>query len=218
MKMKTIAMAVLIAASPGVFAAAGGEGGNTGCNGQGNPNSPCEPTDNGGGSDPTGYGNIAKANSRSISNSNARSNSKSIGVGVGVGGDASSRSRAAGGNSNVSTNVTVEGTDFDDYVASTNHISPEPTAPCIVTGGAHLGVPGFIGGASGGIVDRNCEMRENIRLGLSSDNMQTKQLANNVLQAKLVQDLEEITEERRLKVNETRSSDDNVWAFQDLGG
>jgi hypothetical protein len=46
--MKTIIMIALLALAGNAYAVQGGEGNNTGCNGQGNPNSPCEGNDNGG--------------------------------------------------------------------------------------------------------------------------------------------------------------------------
>jgi hypothetical protein len=50
-------MVAMLALSGAAFAQSGGEGNNTGCNGQGNPNSPCVPGDTGGGGDPRDGGN-----------------------------------------------------------------------------------------------------------------------------------------------------------------
>lgn len=45
--MRVLAIVVLLMASLTAYAGQGGEGNNTGCNGQGNPNSPCEGNHNG---------------------------------------------------------------------------------------------------------------------------------------------------------------------------
>lgn len=50
MKKLVIVTSILMALGSPAFAAKGGEGNNTGCNGQGNPSSPCEPTNPGGSS------------------------------------------------------------------------------------------------------------------------------------------------------------------------
>jgi hypothetical protein len=82
--MKQTLLVVLMAASFGVLAATGGEGGNTNCNGVGNPNSPCVGTggsngNNGGGgsSGGTGVGEAeAKADSKASSRSNSNATNK----------------------------------------------------------------------------------------------------------------------------------------------
>ena len=54
-KTRWMVVVVMLAFSLPVYANGGGEGNNTGCNGQGNPNSPCETGGGGnGGGDPTG--------------------------------------------------------------------------------------------------------------------------------------------------------------------
>lgn len=73
---------------------------------------------------------------------------------------------------------------------SVNAIAPPSTAPCYVGVGASVNLPGFGGGLSGGIYDKECEIRETVRIGLMGDAL-TKNLANQVLQNKLLGYLEE---------------------------
>jgi hypothetical protein len=71
MRLILVILASLMLAAP-VYANGGGEGNNTGCNGVGNPNSPCEQDDgNGGGGDPTGGTNT---NTNTNSNTNTNTN------------------------------------------------------------------------------------------------------------------------------------------------
>jgi len=75
---------------------------------------------------------------------------------------------------------------YEDYAAPGYAPSINATVPCAipVTGG--LTLPG-VGGLSGGsaYVDEECEVREAVRLGLSSNDAATQDLANQLLRAKL---------------------------------
>lgn len=221
---KTIMAVALLSVA---FATAQASPGDDGCVGNcgdnnGNPGGNST-TNSGDNSNSSVNSNAARAlaGASAGANSNAASNSTSTGLGIGLAGDSNSDANATSGN--VSNSTTVEGTDFDDYVASTNHISPEPTAPCVVTGGAHFGVPGFIGGASGGIIDKKCEMREAVRIGLAGD-ATSKRMANEVIQNDLQGYLDEANEEKAVNAYQTPpasdsvASESNVWAFQNLGG
>ena len=67
-------LASLLLAAP-ALATPGGEGGNSNCQGVGNPNSPCQPSDNDGGSQPNGNsGSDTNANNNNIQNSNTNEN------------------------------------------------------------------------------------------------------------------------------------------------
>ena len=67
-------LACLLLAAP-ALATPGGEGGNSNCQGVGNPNSPCQPSDNDGGSQPNGNsGSDTNANNSNIQNSNINEN------------------------------------------------------------------------------------------------------------------------------------------------
>ena len=88
------------------YAEPGGEGGNTNCQGQGNPNSPCEPGTPGngnGGQGGAGGAGGAGGNASSSSSSNAASSASATGLGVGVGigishgGSSTSSSSSQGG-------------------------------------------------------------------------------------------------------------------------
>lgn len=74
------------------YAAAGGEGNNTNCNGQGNPNSPCVPGGTTGGAG--GQGGTGGAGG---AGGNATAGAIGVGVGVGIGGRGGNAT-AAGGN------------------------------------------------------------------------------------------------------------------------
>lgn len=83
------------------FADNGGEGNNTGCNGQGNANSPCQPGTPGGGTDP---------GTPVVNNGGAGGNGIGVGVGIGIGvGVASADASATAVNStevrNTNTNL-----------------------------------------------------------------------------------------------------------------
>ena len=67
-------LASLLLAAP-ALATPGGEGGNSNCQGVGNPNSPCQPSDNDGGSQPNGNsGSDTNANNNNNQNSNINEN------------------------------------------------------------------------------------------------------------------------------------------------
>lgn len=68
------------------------------------------------------------------------------------------------------------------------------TAPCYVGISAGVGVPGFSGSVGSAIYDKECEVREVVRLGLEG-NQETQILANQVLQGKLMSYLKEEMEE-----------------------
>jgi hypothetical protein len=145
--MRVIIIAMLMALSFNVYATQGGEGNNTGCNGQGNPNSPCEGNDNGVGTYgyPRGVGEYGAIDARS---------------------DASA---SAGASSSSDNNVTIteEASDLRD-------LAPPIAAPSMgVVGGEYsclkaysggISLPGF-GGVLGGMkMDKNCDARVTAKL------------------------------------------------------
>lgn len=152
--------AVVMLAWGGFAYAAGGEGNNTGCNGQGNPNSPCQQVNNGGNGGNGGQGGSggtakskANATAVSVSGSTAQSNASANGVYTGsyVGGD---------------TSVKVDGTSFERYApgASAPALTSAGTGVCL--GSVSVGLSGPMAGASFGItkVDKGCERRSGAAL------------------------------------------------------
>lgn len=168
------------------YATSGGEGNNTGCNGRGNPNSPCEGTPGAGGQGGTGgQGGSGGAGGRG---GNAAAGAVAVGVGVGVGGQGghggnataaggNARARggsatAAGGNGtggNATVTVQNGGAGGNGSQSGTYRVANVPDAyappiggganPCTV--GVSLGGSLVGGGASAGITwnDDDCEAR-----------------------------------------------------------
>lgn len=134
-----------------------------------------------------------------------------VGIGVGIGNasasassaSAASSSAAATVNSSVSSaqstsqsnnnsqNVYVQDTkqDYSDtykkYTPTAVAPSINATTPCLIPISGAFGVPGLSVGGGSGVLDKGCEERELIRLGLASDHRDTWNLANTLLQARL---------------------------------
>lgn len=99
-------------------------------------------------------------------------------------------SNASGGTSTVTNNIDYSSqgdysSTYDEYTPSAVAPPVYTTAPCYVGISAGVGIPGFSGSVGGAIYDKECEVRETVRLGLSSGNPETTALANEVLQARL---------------------------------
>lgn len=145
MKTSTFLIAATLIASLQTIPvwAKGGEGSNTGCNGVGNPNSPCAPSGGAGGS--SSIGDVKNTNDNTNANNNLNTNSNNnlntstgIGVGVGVGtggaggeggrggrgGDAASdaSANAAGGNATGGNAQGGQGGSAKSYSALSNDI------------------------------------------------------------------------------------------------
>ena len=129
MKKIMMLLALLVFAMP-VYADTGGESGNTGCNGVGNPNSPCDPGDGGGDPGTTGNDTFSQGQDQSQeqwqdqwqdqNQSQDQSQSQdqtAVGVGVGVGigygegGDASADVDLANEITNTNTNENTNNVD-----------------------------------------------------------------------------------------------------------
>lgn len=149
-----LAVAALLASS--AFATSGGEPNNTGCNGQGNPNSPCVPgTTNPGQGGQGGAGGSAR--------SQARASARATAVGVGIG---------RGGNASATQTVTVQGggsSGGGTYVeARERQRVPDANAPaiwsnnpCLVGLSGGVAVAGFGASFGAGVEDRDCTRRAN---------------------------------------------------------
>jgi hypothetical protein len=141
-----VAVIGLAFAAP-AYAAQGGEGDNTGCNGQGNPNSPCQGTTHNGG---------AGGSSTAVSVSNASAKSTSTSGAVGIGGAASASYEGYTGQSQ---SVRVD----------TPRQAPAVLAPALSVSSltcmasVSVGASTPFGGAALGVpkLDKGCEKRAN---------------------------------------------------------
>lgn len=97
----------------------------------------------------------------------------------------------------------------DAYAASI-----QPTTPCAIPlTGAGSGV-GFGISLGTAYVDRECEIRETVRLGLNSSDARVKRLANDVLISKLEEMLStEVEEDVSVNVNDISSDEDVASMF-----
>lgn len=93
---------------------------------------------------------------------------------------------------------------------SVNAYAPPPSAPCYLGVGLSGNAAGIGIGISGSVYDKECEVRETIRLAQSSNDPDTRAKANQVLNNRLDAYL---VEDKRLK--DSRDNRD-VWAFQNL--
>lgn len=153
------------------FAQPGGEPNNTGCQGQGNPNSPCVPTSGNGGGQGGAGGNALSA-SRATARATARANARANATGGrasargGQGGNAAATG-GAGGNASVTNNVS--GGSGATYVeARERQRVPDASAPaiwsnnpCMVGLSGGVAVAGFGMSLGAGIEDRDCTRRAN---------------------------------------------------------
>lgn len=122
-KLVTLIAILALCIAPNTFAMGGGEGDNTHCNGQGNPNSPCAGNTNNGGNGGNGGNvvikdNTTKSTSKASVKNNVKNTAKANNEGVNV--DASDNS---------STNV--EG---DEYY----NVNPPATTPMVGTVSAQV--------------------------------------------------------------------------------
>jgi hypothetical protein len=147
-------VALFVAPAGLAFAAGGGEGNNTGCNGVGNPNSPCSGAAGGGGGDTGGGGGAAAATASATSSSSSSSSASATGVGVG-----SASSTSGGGSSDVRIDVPRQ--------------APAAVAPGLTSAGTGVCLGSVViagsspfGGLSFGItkVDPGCEQRSGAAL------------------------------------------------------
>lgn len=149
------------------FATQGGEGNNTNCNGQGNPNSPCQGTTNNGGAGGqggaggTGIGvgigvGVAKANQHQ---SQAQGQAQQQGQAQGQG-----QSQSYEGSSSAS--ISVSGTSFERYAPPVGAPALTSAGTGVCLGSVSIGLSGPMAGASFGItkVDRGCERRSGAAL------------------------------------------------------
>jgi hypothetical protein len=145
----------LLAIGSAALAQPGGEGNNTNCNGQGNPNSPCVP---GAGNGGQGGNASSRAAARASSRAAARANA--------TGGRA--RSSATGGrggsaSASVTNNITGGGGGggYDRRVPDVSAPAIWSNNPCVVAMSGGVAVAGFGMSLGGGIEDRDCTRRAN---------------------------------------------------------
>lgn len=185
---KSFVFVVALLASAVVSAAQGGEGGNTNCNGQGNPNSPCTPSAGGsggaggaggqGGTSIAGAAAAAQANAAAIaaqqqgqaqgqtqSSRNTATGGRATATG-GNGGQATATGGASGGNT---LTVAVEGAkgDVNTYAAqernpvATAYAAPLTASNGTCMGSSSAGAQGAAVGLSFGTTwtDTSCDIR-----------------------------------------------------------
>lgn len=145
--------------SIGIAQANGGEGNNTGCQGQGNPNSPCEGNDNGnngnnGNNGDNGGGNSGTPPGDNIGINNQTSNNTSV------------QDTTVSTNNEQSTivNYTSNGSDLSKRVP--NHYAPSTNNSynaysCLKGASGGISVSGFGGSLGGYTLDKNCDIRVN---------------------------------------------------------
>jgi hypothetical protein len=144
----------------------------------------------------------------------AGGSSEATGIGVGVGiGYANSRSRAVN-NTQVNVNAGSAGGGGGTYrvknVPTAVAPSIDPTAPCAIPvsgGGSGVGFGVSFGSA---YVDEGCEMRELIRIGLTSGNAVAEDKAAQLLNRQLDEALAESDE----AVASGPVSESSAWAWQ----
>lgn len=145
--MRVFLIAIAMMFSGMVYAGEGGEGNNTGCNGQGNPNSPCEPSDRGKGK-PSGGG------TQVISIDNGYRIQPSSG-----GGSSSSSSSA---DNSVTIQSTSYGADLSKHVPDMHVPAPRTSNnafSCLKGASGGITVSGFGGSLGGFTMDENCDAR-----------------------------------------------------------
>jgi hypothetical protein len=120
---------------------------------------------------------------------------------IGQGGSAS--------NGNQSQSLTVNNVEPSDVrirnTPSVNAWAAPPSATCVVTTGGAVNVPGFGGGISTGVIDKQCEARENARflsaLGATMEAVRVLCRASADV-AKEVVECRDISEEHEKRANE----------------
>ena len=92
-------------------------------------------------------------------------------------------------------------------------VAPPPSAPCYIGVAGSYTAAGLGIAVSGSVYDKGCEVRETVRLGYSSSNEQTRMLADQVIQSKLLEyideDVERQLEEKRAEIK--RDTDPFAW-------
>ena len=139
-----------------------------------------------------------KATNKSSSNSSA------------TGGSSSSSSQSGSSTLNYNYTESDRGDTYKRYAPSVTAPSIGTTVPCLVpiSGGVSVPTTGISFGS--GVIDEECEVREVIRLGLVSEDPDTKLLANTALQKRLIDIVEDDREELA-----TRNRDPEPYGFSD---
>jgi hypothetical protein len=189
---KAIVVAIALAFSSCAYAAQGGEQGNTGCNGQGNANSPCAGGQGGAGG---AGGNGGNSNNANVNSNNAKGgnanqkqgqvqlqgqsqsslNLNSTSTKTSTSQQQSTNSSAVAGNNGQSQNASNDGNaqatsvTFNDVMQHQNTpdstvVISSPTAPCRIAVGAGGSGPGFSLQLGGSVLDEGCDAREDSRL------------------------------------------------------
>lgn len=137
--MKRCLMILALVVATPVFAAKGGEGNNTDCNGKGNQNSPCNQGGSGGAGGAGGMG---------------------LGIGVGVGVGVSE----ANAEINMPGEVKYRGSYRVDNNVPAPDVISHPTAPCRIGYSGSAAGGGVALGFGGSAMDEGCDTREDARL------------------------------------------------------
>lgn len=208
MKYTAIALAIALA-STSAFAVNYGEPGN-------NPGNPDNPgvggppvTTPGGGN---GGGGTGGTGGTGGNGGNSSSNSSS---------DSQSSSSAGSSTGNSSASVTVGGSGAADlgdtykkYTPPGNAPSIDPTVPCAIPVALGIGVPGLSASGGSAYVDEGCNLRELIRIGLTSGVPTAKAKAATLLNRQL----DEALEEDAVEAEEAATADEeefNIWSYQE---
>lgn len=122
------------------------------------------------------------------------SNKTSVGVGV--------NNKVSGGDASQSQSMD---NDYGDYTPNAYAPSVQATAPCYVGISAGVGVPGFSGALGTAYYDKECEVRETVRLGQVDSNPNVRAMASAVLYERLAQYMkpEEVEKEKQ----------DSIWDY-----
>lgn len=148
----------------GALASPGGEGNNTNCNGQGNPNSPCIPGTPGGNGGAGGAGGSARATAIAVALQRQAQQQRQA--------QRQNQSQTArGGSATVTNNITAGGGSGDGaaYSIPRDRLRvPDVAAPaiwsnnpCMVGASGGIGMQGFGLSFGAGIEDRDCTRRAN---------------------------------------------------------
>lgn len=164
--MKTLLMTTTLLvgmASVPAFATRGGEGNNTGCNGQGNPNSPCVPGTTGNGGNGGAGGNASvhnnvrtQATARATASARQAQAQRQTQRQVATGGAATVNVTTGGGGGDV-ISVPRE----RQRVPDANAPAIWSNNPCVVGLSGGVAVAGFGASFGAGLEDRDCTRRAN---------------------------------------------------------
>jgi hypothetical protein len=160
---KTFVMLALSFAVSSAFAAQGGEGNNTGCNGQGNPESPCQGGAGGAGGQGGAGGNANNSTVNVINNRsvNRNRNEQSQGQSQNQGQSLNNNTQALGISEAHNAGNTVTIVDVQRPQApAVSAPSMSSTANCRVAHAAGVSAPGFGLSLGSSSVDETCELIE----------------------------------------------------------